>query len=305
MITYRTLSRKASAFRSLSGLTVKEFELLFEEILQRYEEAEDVRLDRPGRQRRRGAGRQFKNDVRDRLLMTLIWLRVYPTYEVLGFDLHKSNISRNLKLILPLLQEVSERELKWPVEGQRKKHLAEIMAEFPEVQAIVDATEQPIRRPKDKDVQKTYYSGKKKRHTLKTQIVVAPDGLLREVSTSVAGSVPDISLLRQSHTLDRLDTAEAAMFDAGYQGVRKDAPDRSLYHPYRASRGHPLTDEQKAANRVLSHYRIVVEHTLAQLKRFQVLAQVYRHARDLYNLIFRIVAGLTNRRIAGHPLAAA
>ncbi len=149
-----------------------------------------------------------------------------------------------------------------------------------------------------------YYSGKKKRHTRKSQIVVAPDGLIREVSDSVAGSVADISLLRQSHTLDRLAEDEAAMVDAGYQGVCKEAPDRRLYHPYRASRGHPLTDEQKAANRVLSRYRIVVEHTLAQLKRFLVLAQIYRHARSLYNLIFYIVAGLANRRIAVCPLAA-
>ncbi|KJV74373.1 IS5 family transposase ISOt6 [Orientia tsutsugamushi] len=35
---------------------------------------------------------------------------------------------------------------------------------------LIDATESPIERPQKK--QKFYYSGKKKRHTLKTQIVV-------------------------------------------------------------------------------------------------------------------------------------
>ncbi|MBI3988509.1 MAG: hypothetical protein HY347_02710 [candidate division NC10 bacterium] len=43
--------------------------------------------------------------------------------------------------------------------------------------------------------------------------------------------------------------------------------------------------------------RIVVEHTLAHMKIFQVLYQVYRHARDTYTRIFRLVAGLVNRHI--------
>jgi len=305
MITYEYLKNKAGAFRSLTGLTVREFDQLFAEGVERYDEAEQARLDRPGRQRRRGAGHPFKNEVRERLLMGLVWLRVYPTYEVLGvlFNLHKSNVMRNLKPMLSLLAEATSCELTWPLEGQRKKRMAEVMTDYPEVRAIVDATEQPTRRPKEKTAQKTHYSGKKKRHTLKTQITVAPDGRLREVSDSVPGSVPDITLLRQTGTLARLEEDEEAMFDAGYQGIRKDAPDHTLHHPYRASRGHPLTDEQKAANRVLSHYRIVVEHTLAHLKRFQVLAHVYRHARDEYNLTFRVVAGLTNRRLVSLSIA--
>lgn len=304
MITYDELSKRPGAFRALTGMMVKEFDWLYERVAQRYEEAIEERRNRPGRKRKGEAGHPYRNSVRDRLLMTMIWLRIYPSYEVLGllFSLHKSNVCRNIREMMEILVKVSAGEISWPIEARRHTGLAEIMVEFPDVRAIVDATEQPIQRPKDKDAQKTYYSGKKKRHTLKTQIVIAPDGLIREVSDSVAGSVPDINLLRQTGTLDRLNEGEAAMFDAGYQGVRKDAPDRSLYHPYRASRGHPLTDDQKAANHILSHYRIVVEHTLAQLKRFLILAHVFRHARSLYNQIFRVVAGLANHRIAGRPL---
>ena len=307
MITYQQLSKRPSTFRAMTGMTVQEFDRLYEQVFQRYEEAEEERQNRPERKRQGGAGHPYTNSLRERLLMTLIWLRVYPSQEMLGllFSLHKSNVGRNLKEMMDILVEVSEGEITWPVDKRRHQQMAEIMTEFPDVQAIIDATEQAIRRPHDQNTQKMHYSGKKKRHTLKTQIVVAPDGLIREVSDSVAGSVHDLTLLRQTHTLDRLAEGEAAMLDAGYQGVRQDAPDRSLYHPYRASRGHPLSEEQKAANRVLSRYRIVVEHTLAQLKRFQVLAQVYRHSRALYNLIFRIVAGLINRRIAACPLAAA
>jgi hypothetical protein len=41
--------------------------------------------------------------------------------------------------------------------------------------------------------------------------------------------------------------------------------------PFKASRGHPLTSEQEAFNRRVARWRIVVEHTMAPLKRFTVL----------------------------------
>ena len=58
---------------------------------------------KPGTGHRRGAS--YTHDAPDRLLMAMIWLRVYPTYDVLGFifDLHKSNIGRNMKPILVIL----------------------------------------------------------------------------------------------------------------------------------------------------------------------------------------------------------
>ena len=63
-----------------------------------------------------------------------------------------------------------------------------------------------------------------------------------------------------------------------------------------------MTSEQKAFNAHLSKYRIVVEHSLAQMNQFQVLAQVFRHDRQRHGGLTRIVAGLVNRRIAKRPL---
>ncbi len=72
---------------------------------------------------------------------------------------------------------------------------------------------------------------------------------------------------------------EGSMMDKGYHGVQKDYPSKIIYQPYKARRNHPLTQEQKAYNRHLWRRRIVVEHPLAQLNPFQVLAQMFRHAR--------------------------
>ena len=69
---------------------------------------------------------------------------------------------------------------------------------------------------------------------------------------------------------------------------------------------HPAIDqameEQKAANRVISGYRVVIEHVMAQLNRFQVLKQVFRSAFERHTGVIRVVAALVDRRIATVPL---
>ena len=78
MLTYKKLIRKPRAFRSMTGLDIDEFEQLYGDFEYHFAETEAERLARSDRQRARGAGGQFKHDVRTRLVMTLIWLRTYP-----------------------------------------------------------------------------------------------------------------------------------------------------------------------------------------------------------------------------------
>jgi hypothetical protein len=307
MLTTDQLRPRPAAFRSLTGLTGDQFDHLYQEVAAHFDAAEAARLARPKRRRARGAGRKFSRPLADRLLMALVWLRVYPTYEVLGvlFGFNKSTICRRLQFMLPLLREITSADLKWPDEHQRKRDLGDILRDFPDLEVLVDATEQRIRRPKstpEQNTQQAYYSGKKKKHALKTQIAIAPDGRILEVSASVPGATSDLTLLRETKTPARV--SGGLMCDAGYQGLANDYPDQLLYQAHRASRGHPLTETQREENRRLSHYRIKIEHVLAQLKVFQVLAQVYRHRREAYNGYFRLVAALTNRRLGFLPLQA-
>ncbi|MCC6442225.1 MAG: transposase family protein [Armatimonadetes bacterium] len=239
--------------------------------------------------------------------LTLFWLKVYTTYEVMGFfyDLNKTHVEDILQDILATLATLSTFVLEHPDPSRRKLHsVGEVMDAFPEIRWVIDATEQRIQRPqstKDNDRQKPYYSGKKKAHPLKTQVVVAPNGQIGAVSESVSGGSPhDLTLLRQTHLIERLAPDEGGMMDKGYQGLQKDYPQRRLYLPFKARRGHPLTQDQKADNRQLARYRIVVEHTLAQMQHVGVLAQVYRQDRDGHSQVVRVVAGLVQRRIERH-----
>lgn len=304
MAVYERLCRRRGVFRRLTGLSVREFVALYEQVGGAIERYEARRLNQRARQRAVGAGGKYERDTRDRLLMAMIWLRLYPTYDVLGFlfDLDKSNVSRNLKRVLAVLHEQLGDEVRWPDQGRRKQKMEAFMQEFPEVAAIVDATEQPTQRPKDQETQQRYYSGKKKRHTLKTQVVVGPDGELMAVSDTVPGAQHDKKLYDESGVGDRLDEDEAMMGDSGYQGIQHD---HRAVLPDKKPKGGELTDQQKARNRRVSQARVVVENTICQLKTFRVLAHVYRHDRAEHNAIFRIVAALTNRRIRRQPLRTA
>jgi len=321
MITFASLASHPSAFLSLSGLNLSDFEALYQEFLAFYPQDRQqapTRKHQQPRQRAAGAGRRFSQDGRTRLLMALVWLRTYPTYEVLGFffSLNKGNAQRGVLDVLATLEAHTIFTCERPAqERQKLRSVQAVMDAFPDVRLVIDAKEQRVQRLSGTDEsghsrQKPFYSGKKKTHTLKTQVAVSPEGLFQSVGKSSPGSIHDLTLLRQSDLMHRIEKTEAAMMDKGYDGIQtfdpkypdKNGPQRTCYLPHKARRGHPLTVEQKTANAHLSRYRIVVEHSLAQMNQFQVLAQVYRHDHARHSGLTRIVAGLVNRRVAQRPL---
>ncbi len=320
MITYESLAARPSAFTSLSGLTLADFEALFQDFTAAYAQDRQHSLTRAGKPRRRaaGGGTQFSQDGRTRLLMALVFLRVYPTYEVLSFflSLHKANAQRGVVDVLAPLEAHTVFVCERPAADRQKlRSVQAVMDAFPDVRLVVDAKEQRVQRPGGEDgsgnpCQKPFYSGKKKAHTFKTQVAVAPDGSFQSVGESVPGSVHDLTLLRQSGLLHRLPKREGVMLDKGYDGIQrldpkepdKNGPPHPYHMPHKARRNRPLTEEQKVFNAHLSEYRIVVEHSLAQMNQFQVLAQVFRHDKERHSGLTRIVAGLVNRRVAQRPL---
>jgi DDE superfamily endonuclease len=314
MLTYDLLSRRPAAFRSLTGFSPEAFDALLAVFLpahqQRLHQSTHTKRSRQPRQRAQGAGRRFTHDLPTRLLMALIWLRIYPTFEVLGllFSLDKNNVHASVGEMLDTLATLAHFPFERPASERKKlRSLGAVMDAFPDVALVIDAKEQRIQRPKsstEEDRQRPYYSGKKKCHTLKTQVAVEPDGGIGAVSSSVpGGGIHDLTLLRMTRLLERLDPErEAAMADKGYQGVGSYYPEHTIDHPIKAQRNHPLTAEEKVSNQRLARYRIVVEHTLAQMNQYQALAQVYRHRRTGHTRTVRAVALLVNRRIQERPL---
>jgi len=321
MLKYEQLSRKPGAFKSMTGITPDEFQALLTEVRPRHQAIEEQRIANQKRQRMPGGGAKSRHDLTQRLLMTLVWLRLYLTCEAVGviFGVDKSTVSRHTRPILCILRDLGANTLGWPEEAQALVNPNDLPSDSPDgttpctsgddtpsplvetqrtdMVAIIDATEQRIERSHHYAVQKDHYSGKKKSHTRKTQIIVNEQGRIRDVSHSVPGSLHDIKLLRHSGALDRLPPEITAMADSGYQGIQDDMPERSVALPYRASRWHPLTPEQKLHNRDISSIRVVVENTIAALKHFKCLTDVFRHQIDRYDNVFLAIVGIVNRRI--------
>ncbi len=107
MLTYDTLARKPSAFKSMPGLTVDEFEELLADLRPRDEAARQERHAATPRRRAPGGGAKPRYALRERLLMTLVWLRLYLTGDALGvlFDVDKSTVSRYTRPLLRLLRD--------------------------------------------------------------------------------------------------------------------------------------------------------------------------------------------------------
>ena len=174
MLSYDRLSRKPLLFKSLTGLSVKQFDNIFKEIESRYDKYEINRLSsRKGRRRRReravGAGRHFKLPVKDRVIMVLVYYRLYITYTLMEFlfGLDQSNVCRVIQKIERLIRRCLPIPQKLYEVTKRLKTKEEVEKYFPGFMAFTDCTEQPIPRPKNRMKRKLYHSGKKKKHTVK------------------------------------------------------------------------------------------------------------------------------------------
>ena len=159
---------------------------------------------------------------------------------------------------------------------------------------------------KNKKKRKTHYSGKRKRHTVKTQLTVNADGLIIHQTQHVKGSMHDYSLFKRSrpHLPDKV----LGEGDLGYLGVKKDFPRLNFAVPFkkknpgRGKRGVKAQDlpaEQKAFNKALAKERIVVEHTNSRVKKFQIWGGEFRNRLKHYDIATEIVSGIVNFRISG------
>jgi DDE superfamily endonuclease/Helix-turn-helix of DDE superfamily endonuclease len=303
MITCEQLLRTPKAFPALTGLRVEEFHRLFRDVLAADQRrAATATTTKAGQPRRRGAGagHPFDHDLRDRLLLTLFWLRVYPSYALLGwlFGLDKANAWRNVQDVLALLDTLPDFPFDRPAPDRRRLRTFDALcAGFPAAQLIVDAKEQPFRRPEGWDSQKAFYSGKRKQHTVKYQVGVTGDGRVGSVSVSVPGSVHDLTLLRGSGLLDRLEEGEGVMADKAYVGADQGRPGLRVVVPHKRPPRGELTAAQKGHNRRVSRRRVKAEQVFAQLSRFAVLRQRFRAVMGRHSRAVRVAALLVDRRI--------
>jgi hypothetical protein len=298
---FDNLRRYPTVFLKMTGLRLNEFADLLDDMLPRLAQAEQARLQRPNRQRAQGGGRHAELAPRDQILLAILWLRQYPTNEVLGFlfSVSDSTVSRVVNRLVPLLEASGKDTIRLPDPGRKhRKELDTLLKDTPELAVIIDTFEQKVQRCKDPKQADKHFSGKKKQHTLKPQVAVDEhDGTICDMSESVVGPTADLTLLKQSGLLQRLPKGVGALGDLAYVGIAEAHPHGLGATPRRKPRGKERPEEDVCFNRAFSKRRIKVEHTIGRMRRYQSLAQTDRHHRKNHTARTRAVAGLVNRQI--------
>ncbi len=257
------LKKNHKLFRTLSGLTPPVFDRLVELVTLLWEQHAYARTPKKQRKHAVGAGRRYRLTLEQSVFLTLLHFRTYETYAFLGFLFHIdfSTAYRYIQRIEPLIDACMDipREPK--------------ILSKEEVLRIVDATEQETGHRGGSG-----YSGKKRKQTIKTQVVVTAEGRIKHISRSVPGNMHDKKLYD-------IAGASADMGDLGYVGT-------GMLLPHKSSKLRKLTTEQRAENAVFAARRILVEHLFAHLKQWKILAHRFRQSLTGYNRIFRSVCGL-------------
>jgi hypothetical protein len=302
ILRYERLQRFPSVFKSMTGLHVDHFDALTTDVLPRFHAAELARLRRPNRQRAIGGGPGFDLDPRNQILLSVIWLRLYPIHEVLAYLFGGSDttVGRAIARVLPLLAASGQDTMRLPAPGRkRRRSLDALLSDTPALAVVIDTFEQPVQRPQERKLADTSYSGKKKRHTLKSQVAVDEEtGQVVDVPERARGPTADIKLLEASGLLERLPPGIGGMGDLAYVGIEKLHPQGLGAAPRRKPRGKERPAEDVCYNRAFAKRRIVVEHTIGRMRRYQSITQLDRNHRQQHTARVRAVAGLVNRQRA-------
>ena len=310
-LRYENLKNKPKAFLTFTGFTVEEFQILLTAFTTAWEKyVQQNGLPPEIRQRSYGGGRKARlGTCREKLLFILVYLKTYPLQEVLAFHFDMSQgqacqwihiLSEVLRLALGELGHLPERDpqkVKELLETYMDESSQHETAAETELESFgIDGTERRRQRPQDQEEQKRFYSGKKKTHTVKNNLIVTLGSRRVEyLGCTWEGRKHDKKICDdEGHEFPEGSTLYK---DAGYQGYEPAGV--HTRQPKKKPRGGELTQAEKEQNSLISSMRIVVEHVICGVKRCRIVKDVFRNTRDRFaDLVMEIACGLHNFRTA-------
>ncbi len=205
MKTYRA---KLNQFKNLDGFSTAQIKallgfhpMILAEILFRVLPALEQRRAARLAQRQNRKRPYLNNDGRPRettplhlVLMTLLYLRHNVSHTVVGamFDFSADVSEDAFAAVLPVLRDLFPKE-KW--EAEKRHRGAESKWNPEQIDClIIDSFETPMSRQSLNDRQKRDYSGKKKQHTIKTQVITDGKGEILDIAAGHRGPKADIKL---------------------------------------------------------------------------------------------------------------
>ncbi|MEG4824942.1 IS5 family transposase [Microcoleus sp. F8-C1] len=231
------------------------------------------------------SGRSNKLCPSDKLLMTLSYLREYPTFLHLGvkWGINESNAGRIVirtekALIKSGLFNLPRKKIFYP-----SKNPIETVA--------VDVSEHEIERPQKK--QKKYYSDQKY-HTIKSQVLANPKTAEIICTAFSNGKTHDFSLFKKSKI--GMNKELELLGDKGDRGIKKIHSNSRT--PLKKTKNKKLSQAEKVFNRQLAKSIIIIENIHRILKIFRILSSRYRNRRRRFGLRFNLIAGIYNYELS-------
>lgn len=281
MKVLKVLRSRPDLFFRLCGVRLNDFEILSAQLQPFWQLSETKRLSRKSRQRAIGGGMKYHLSFEEQLLLCLIYYRTYTSHVFLGlvFNVSSPTVCRcNRRMTQAMAGHFRLPERKIELSQDEQDALVYLM---------IDGTERPVQRPQNPSGRKAKYSGKKKRHTAKHQIITDNSKRILAVGPAQKGRKHDKRVFDESRVERPPDTLVLA--DLGYLGA-------GFETPLKASKNHPLGADEKDYNTWHSSLRIGVEHAIGRMKKFKIFADIDR-GNGMTNMIAKNVGALANMNL--------
>jgi hypothetical protein len=157
----------------------------------------------------------------------------------------------------------------------------------------LDVTECLIQKPLDYAVQKLFYSGKVKAHTVKYEIETELEtGNIVWFCGFHPDSIHDLTIAKNSTILKYLLSGEFILADKAYIGHS------SFITPFKK----PKTQAEQLVNSLIYKRRVIVENTLNRIKSFTFTQKEWRHKIELHALAMKFIANVVNIDLKFRPV---
>ena len=251
-------------------------------------------------QTRRGNRRQneypYLLNIRNRILLVMIWLRMYPEYSLLSsiFMVSPTTVHKEIRTVLPTLWRYFREMVRWPT-PQQWLQMANNWYLFPGAVAVIDGTRHEIQIPQT-EPQQHFYSGHCHYHNFSTQIIMDNRGNIVFIQSGFLGHNNDSG---QFQLMPRIGPAEELHLPHGlYILADKGYPlQYPLVTPWRRAdaAGNP---QRELFNLELRRVRVGIEHCIRRVKEYGVVQHIWRHERWMFPIVLELCACLAQRHIS-------
>jgi DDE superfamily endonuclease/Helix-turn-helix of DDE superfamily endonuclease len=290
MTAYEKARNNSRQFKSLTSLSLEKFDILLPTFESKWESfIEKYNLDGTPRLRKYVPKNEKQlPTVGDKLFFLLFYKKTHSLQEVMAFqfDLDVSMVNKWIHILTPILNKSLEKHIP-------KAKIEDVDFQIDE-EYIIDATERPIQR--DTYDQETFYSGKKKAHTMKNALIVSTLGLIMWLGETHVGKIHDKPMVESLKFITQI----TILADLGFKGWNPQ--NVTLILPHKKPRNtkiekRELTKDQKDFNRELSKKRVKIENVLAHIKILRIVKDKNRNYRlGFRENLMKTACGLYNFR---------